>query len=327
MSRVRPPAGRGRARPPAGSAAPGTRGFTLLEVLVALVVVALGMSALLETLTQSADNVAALRERTVAEWIAMNQIALARLALNAPGTGTTTGDVQNCANGNWHWQQQVNAVDAVPGLLSITVSVQRTGNATPNPDQNHPVQPPGATPGATGSLGANVTLGPTAALGSVSSLSTSGCASFVAPGSSLGSGSGPGLGSMPSLGAGATSLGSSSSANGLNSSVGASLASSVAGAGAGTGAGAGSSGNNAGTGTGDSSSTDSSGTGNASSSGSGSSSGTQQGNWLVTVTGFRGNALGAASGESPTWAGAAFPGSSSGTSNPTTPGVTNSTTP
>lgn len=257
------------------------RGFTLLEVLVALVVVALGMSALLEVLNQSANNVMALRNKTVAEWIAMNQIALARLSLNAPGTGTTQGDVQNCANGNWHWQQQISAVDAIPGLLTITVSVRRTGTATPNPNQNRFAQPPGTTPGATGPLGGNLTLGPTAELGTVSSLSTAGCASFQAPGSSLGSGSGPGLGSMPSLGA--ASLGSSSTAAGVGGSIGASIANSVSG----------SSGN-----------TDSGGSATGSSSGSGSGSGSDgsgANSWLVTVTGFRGSSLGAPAGATPTW--------------------------
>src|SRR6185437_12790336 len=122
------------------------RGFTLLEVLVALVVVALGMSALLETLTQSARNLAALRDRTVAEWIAMNQLALARLNPNAPTVGITQGDVQNCANGNWHWLQSVSAMDAVPGLMSITVSVRRTGNA-PNDSNSRSTNHPSAGAG------------------------------------------------------------------------------------------------------------------------------------------------------------------------------------
>lgn len=241
------------------------RGFTLLEVLVALVIVALGMSALLETLNQSARNVMALRDKTVAEWIAMNQIALARLSLTAPGTGRTQGDVQNCGNGNWHWQQQISAIDAIPGLLTITVSVRRTGTATPGASQNHPVQPPGATPGATGSLAAAVTLGPTAALGSVSSLSTAGCASVEAPGSSLGNGDAPGLGSMPSLGA--SSLGSTSAAD-VGASVDASIASAVAGTRGST---------------------------------AGNGSGSSAGGWLVTVTGFRGNSLAVPSGQTPDW--------------------------
>ncbi len=297
-------------------------GFTLLEVLVALVIVALGMSALLETLTQSARNIGALRDKTVAEWIALNQLALARLNLNAPPVGTTQGDVQNCANGNWHWQQQVNAVAAVPGLLSITVSVRRTGNAS------NTSGPPGTSagsagggsaaasgasggntgathPGASGQLGPNISLAPTAPLGSVTSLSSAECASVAAPGSSLGS--------PDSLGAAPGSLGAPSTLGGSPQLNGPSLGSASASATSGPAAGAfgllGSGANGSG--------------GSASSNGSDSSkSSSNAPPWLVTLTGFRGNSLGAAVGESPDWgAPFTFPGSSgtnpNGTQGPT----------
>ncbi|HTW73645.1 MAG TPA: type II secretion system minor pseudopilin GspI [Steroidobacteraceae bacterium] len=296
------------------------RGFTLLEVLVALVIVALGMSALLETLTESARNIAALRDRTVAEWIAMNQLALVRLNLNAPTIGTTQGDVQNCANGNWHWRQQVSAVDAVPGLLSITVSVRRTGNAsntsgpatagaaagngTNGTSGNGTAGNPGIVhPGAIGQLGPNISLGPTAPLGSVTSLSTAGCASAVAPGSSLGGGS-------DSLGAPAPgSLGAPSTLGGSSQLSGPSLSATSAATGSGPGAGPfGLVGSNA-TGSGGAPSGGSASGSDAGSNGSSSTSssaGAPQ--WLVTLTGFRGNSLGAASGESPDWAGSNFAG-------------------
>ena len=61
------------------------RGFTLLEVLVALVIVAFGMGAVLSALSSSANNIAALREKTIAEWVGMNQIADVRLNLNPSG--------------------------------------------------------------------------------------------------------------------------------------------------------------------------------------------------------------------------------------------------
>ena len=45
------------------------RGFTLLEVLIALAVVALSASALLGTVTSSGSNVAYLHDKTLAEWV------------------------------------------------------------------------------------------------------------------------------------------------------------------------------------------------------------------------------------------------------------------
>jgi general secretion pathway protein I len=101
------------------------RGFTLLEVLVALVIVAFGMGAVMAALSSSADNIIALRDRTMAEWVAMNQIADARLALTAPQTGFSEGDVRSFGGSDWHWRRDVVAVDMVPGLLEIAVRVRR----------------------------------------------------------------------------------------------------------------------------------------------------------------------------------------------------------
>jgi general secretion pathway protein I len=110
-------------QPPRSAAA--ARGFTLIEVLVALVIVAFGVGAVLAALSSSAVNVSALREKTLAQWVALNRIADVRLNLQAPQTGTTEGDVKNFANGDWHWQQIVTAMDQIPGLLQITVKVRR----------------------------------------------------------------------------------------------------------------------------------------------------------------------------------------------------------
>jgi general secretion pathway protein I len=102
-----------------------TRGFTLIEVLVALVIVAFGMGAVLAALTASADNIVALREKTLAEWVALNQVADARLNLNIPQPGVTEGDVKGFGNADWHWRQDIVAVDAIPGMIEIAVRVKR----------------------------------------------------------------------------------------------------------------------------------------------------------------------------------------------------------
>ena len=71
-----------------------SRGFTLIEVLVALVVVALGMSAVLASLTSAADTVYFLKDKTLAEWIAFNRITEVRLQKKLPVKGKTDGDVE-----------------------------------------------------------------------------------------------------------------------------------------------------------------------------------------------------------------------------------------
>jgi general secretion pathway protein I len=114
-------------RPPDGSR---QRGFTLIEVLVALVIVAFGMGAVLSALSASAVNVSSLREKTLAQWVALNRIADVRLDLQPPQVGTSEGDVKGFANGDWHWQQIVSNVQEIPGLTQITVRVRRTATNT-----------------------------------------------------------------------------------------------------------------------------------------------------------------------------------------------------
>lgn len=101
------------------------RGFTLVEVLVALVIVAFGMGAVLAALGSAADSTTRMREKTLAEWIGFNQISTMRLALAAPAAGRSSGDVE-FAGGNWHWQQTIEESE-VPGVRRITVRVRHAG--------------------------------------------------------------------------------------------------------------------------------------------------------------------------------------------------------
>jgi general secretion pathway protein I len=97
------------------------RGFTLIEVLVALIIVAFGMGALMATLASSAETTSHLREKSVAEWVALNRISEIRLRGAAPSTGKTTGDA-DFAGQKWRWTQEV--VDpGIAGILRIDVSV------------------------------------------------------------------------------------------------------------------------------------------------------------------------------------------------------------
>jgi general secretion pathway protein I len=100
-------------------------GFTLIEVLVALVIVAVGMSALMGALSSSAKTVAYMQDKTFAEWVALNQIVTVRIGLQqgqVPPTGTTNGDM-DLANRTWHWRQDV-VTSQVPGLVRIDVKVR-----------------------------------------------------------------------------------------------------------------------------------------------------------------------------------------------------------
>ncbi len=80
----------------------GGAGFTLVEVLVALVIVAIGLSALMITVSSTARTSGTLRDKTLAQWMALNRISEVRLNLTKFGQNTDTGEIK-FANRTWHY--------------------------------------------------------------------------------------------------------------------------------------------------------------------------------------------------------------------------------
>ena len=97
-------------------------GFTLIEVLVALAIVAIGMAAVLEALTSSANTAIYLQDKTFAQWVALNRLETVRLSGTVPGTGTSS-DKTDYAGRSWEWQQKVTSTK-IPDLRQIEIDVR-----------------------------------------------------------------------------------------------------------------------------------------------------------------------------------------------------------
>jgi general secretion pathway protein I len=78
------------------------RGFTLIEVLVALMILAMGLSALMVAVSGTARTSGYLRDKTLAQWIALNRLSEVRLNITKFGQNTDTGEVY-MANRTWHY--------------------------------------------------------------------------------------------------------------------------------------------------------------------------------------------------------------------------------
>jgi general secretion pathway protein I len=78
------------------------RGFTLVEVLVALVVVALGLTALMVAVNGTARTSGFLRDKSLAQWIALNRLTEVRLNTTKFGQNTDTGEL-DFGSRKWHY--------------------------------------------------------------------------------------------------------------------------------------------------------------------------------------------------------------------------------
>jgi general secretion pathway protein I len=79
-----------------------SRGFTLVEVLVALVVVALGLTALMVAVNGTARTSGMLRDKSLAQWIALNRLSEVRLNVTKFGQNSDTGELE-FGGRKWHY--------------------------------------------------------------------------------------------------------------------------------------------------------------------------------------------------------------------------------
>lgn len=97
------------------------RGFTLVEVLIALAIAALGLSAVLAMGTQSIDTSRNLRDRTFALYVGLNEITELRLGSELPEVGRSNGEVE-MAGLTWRWESVISET-GVENLRRVDIAV------------------------------------------------------------------------------------------------------------------------------------------------------------------------------------------------------------
>ena len=96
-------------------------GFTLLEVLVALAVLATALTGALVLAGRSTTGLARLEAKTWAHWVALNQLVALQLAGAADGARADTG-VEDMGGRRWHWTTRLApAADAQVRRILVEV--------------------------------------------------------------------------------------------------------------------------------------------------------------------------------------------------------------
>ncbi len=92
-----------------------------MEVLVALVVISIALAALLRGVSDGTRNARYLRDKILANWVAMNYITEVQVRNEWPAVGKNEGS-SSMGTQDWHWTQVVaNTPDADMRRLELEV--------------------------------------------------------------------------------------------------------------------------------------------------------------------------------------------------------------
>jgi len=101
-----------------------TKGFTLIEVMLAMAVFAIAGIALLSTASNNAQNMGYLEDKMFADWVASNQLVAVSLEKKWPPKNNAKGEVE-LAGRQWFWQQKV-VKTTDKNMRSIVIEVRLT---------------------------------------------------------------------------------------------------------------------------------------------------------------------------------------------------------
>jgi general secretion pathway protein I len=81
-------------------------GFTLIEVLIAMVVLSMGLMAVIKVVSEVSTSAIQLQDKTYAQWVGLNKVAEMRLQTTWPATGKSDG-TSDMADRTWHWTMEI----------------------------------------------------------------------------------------------------------------------------------------------------------------------------------------------------------------------------
>lgn len=104
------------------------QGFTLIEVLLALAVIAIALTALLKATAQDIAHTERIKEKSISHWVAMQGVAAIQLGLVSVPSNQEITEVTTMLGQRWYWRAKITATPIkTTQQITITVSDKPTG--------------------------------------------------------------------------------------------------------------------------------------------------------------------------------------------------------
>lgn len=97
-------------------------GFTLMEVLLALAIIAIALTALLKATAQNIENTQRLKEKTISHWVAMQGVSMIQLNLIHLNPTIDTTQATRILGEKWYWRAKVSTTP-IKTIQKITISL------------------------------------------------------------------------------------------------------------------------------------------------------------------------------------------------------------
>ena len=106
-------------------------GFTLIEVLLALAIIAIAFTALLKATSQDISAAARIKDKTISHWVASQGITLIQLGLLNSPNNQEISEVTTLFNQDWYWRASIKptAIKSIQKII-ITTSKKQAGPFT-----------------------------------------------------------------------------------------------------------------------------------------------------------------------------------------------------
>jgi len=101
-----------------------TGGFTLIEVLLALAVIAIALTALLKATSQNVAFTQRIKEKSISHWVAMQGIAMVQLRLIQITPNQDVSKATTMLGERWYWRAKVTPT-TIKTMQQITITVSK----------------------------------------------------------------------------------------------------------------------------------------------------------------------------------------------------------